>query len=200
MFNLFIKSVQASISVNFALAVAVAYPAIYFMILIFGSGYIYSGFVQERTKNLADYIAVSDGWEVIKNNTDSIEYMIDRYNILTGIMPVQPIYKNTLGTFSIAINFRVYAIYIKNNAYNICAKITYPVANSTGTFPVANPSLDSAMLGVDGPAWIVQGAYTFRRIKLTHTVVRRVTGLTMNLSNNAVPYSCTPTTTAVIYP
>ena len=202
MYKLFQKSTNAAISIEMALVTAVVFPAIYMLILLFGMGFVFSGRVVETTRNLADFVAKYDNWALDATGVNSLPLQVAAYNNIIE-------YKFTYSAspaFDVApynkahFNHKIIAAYISSNTMNICATMTYTDPLASGTLPSTAPQLDAVNLTGDGPVWVVQTAYTYRKVNFTHLAVRRPTTVNMMLSKAGVSYVCSPTMAALSYP
>ncbi len=197
----FIKSNKGSIATETAIVLMVVFPTIYFIITVFSASYIYTAKLIDTTKNIADYIAKSDGWildETTGLQDSRLPYAVNRYGQMLSLTTTNsttvPVYNK--GNF----NYRIYASYISSGNMNICATLKSTASPSTGIFPNTAPTLDSQTLSLDGPVWIVQSAFTVRGVNYTHMTVRRPTSLNLTLSKNGTSYICSPTMAPIAYP
>ena len=78
----FFISNKGSVSIEAAFMTFVFYPILYFMVVIFGTSFVYSGKVIDVTKDLADYISKWDNWiidDTTSSNDNRLPYTLNRY-------------------------------------------------------------------------------------------------------------------------
>ena len=84
----FVKSNKGSVATETAIVLMVVFPTIYFIITVFSASYIYTAKLIETTKNIADYIATSDGWildETTGLQDSRLPYAVNQYGQMLGI-------------------------------------------------------------------------------------------------------------------
>ena len=185
----FLKSNKGSVSLETAFMVVVLFPALYFMVTIFGMAYVYTGKAIETTNSVANVINNWDKWRFdkkIATNSFFIGALLDNINSATGPSLIDskvPVYNN--GNFK----YRIYAGFISGKTLTQCA-IFKSLSSDTNLFK-SDPALDVPTLSVDGPVWIVQSSIIIRKQTFTHTTVRRPSLQEINfLDNKGNSFKC----------
>ena len=169
----FLKSNKGSVSLETAFMVVVLFPALYFMVTIFGMAYVYTGKAIETTNSVANVINNWDKWRFdkkIATNSFFIGALLDNINSATGPS-------------------LIYAGFISGKTLTQCA-IFKSLSSDTNLFK-SDPALDVPTLSVDGPVWIVQSSIIIRKQTFTHTTVRRPSLQEINfLDNKGNSFKC----------
>ncbi len=197
----FLISNKGSVSIEAAFMTFVFYPILYFMVVIFGTSFVYSGKVIDVTKGLADYISRWDNWiidDTTSSNDNRLPYTLNRYFETIAIVEANNSISNNNPIYNYStVYYNIYAAYISNGSYHVCASITK--LNATVLTKSVLPVLDVQTLDLEGPVWIVQTKFKVRGIDQVHTTVRRPLGLTMTLSQNGTSYICSPNMPEISY-
>ena len=123
----FIKSNKGSVATETAIVLIVVFPTIYFLITFFSASYIYTAKLIETTKNIADYIAKSDGWildETTGLQDSRLPYAVNRYGQMLSLTTTNsttvPVYNK--GNFNKGLIFCLSRAFLVNSFGFLAAK------------------------------------------------------------------------------